>query len=120
MSAGIGTHRTVVSVQSLTEAHDSYGQAAKTWTTTRTFRGLMRTPRGAEIFNAGQRKAVSEIVIEAGRDAALLAHTGEITENHRLLINGVQYGIEWIDPILNDQRAVNIHCKKQASPVKAL
>ena len=110
---GYGTRRSLITVQSLSDtARDSYGQAAKVWTTVGTIRGLVRTPNGREIFDAGQRKAIAEIVVEAGRDAALLG----LTPNHRLIIDGTTYGIEWLNDENNKHRKLYIHCRVRVEP----
>jgi head-tail adaptor len=114
--ARYGARRSLITVQSETGAKDSYGQSAKTWATVGHIRGLVRTPNGREIYDAGQRKAVSEVVVEAGRDAALIG----LTPNHRLVIGSVQYSIEWLNDEDNKHRKLFIHCKQLVSPSKSL
>lgn len=113
---GYGGRRTLVSVQTITETADNFGQMIKSWNTAATFRAKVRSPTGAEIWNAGQRKAVVTHVLECGRDAALIQAAGTLNPECRLLVGSAQYGIAWIDNVDQKNRELIIHCTEQVVP----
>lgn len=97
LKAGELRHR--ITIQSVTEAQDTYGEADGTWATFATVWAAMKALGGSEGFTAGTDRP-------QGRYLFTVRHRDDLTEKMRISYGGQTYDIESIqDP---DGRKVSL------------
>lgn len=104
-----------ITVQSLTETPDDYGQLIKSWTTLGTFWANVRSPTGREALNAAQLKAELTDVIEmrwVGNDYPILP-------SMQVLFRGRTLKIESVTDPDNRRRQYLLQCREIVLPAGA-
>lgn len=111
-----GPLRQRVTLQSLTETTDSYGQRVQSWNTLGTYYAEVRQLSGREAVNAKQVKADTTHLVRMRYIGTLFATPG-ILPSMRFLFNGIALNILFINNVDNRNREYQILAQETVSPV---
>jgi len=110
-----GPMRQRVTVQTLAESQDNYGQKIQSWTSTGSFWAEIKNLSGRELVNAKQVKADASHQVRMRYVAALFPTSG-LLPSMRLLFGASVYHILWINNVDNRQREYLLLCQEIVSP----
>jgi SPP1 family predicted phage head-tail adaptor len=99
----IGPMRQRVTVQTLSESADSYGQMIKSWTDAGSFYAEVRNLSGREAVNARQIKPEVTHQVRMRYVGQLFASPG-LLPSMRLLFGAAQFNILWVNDVDNRHR----------------
>jgi len=110
-----GPKRQRVSVETLSESRDGYGQKQKTWTTQGTYWASIRNLSGREAVNAKQIKADTTHMVTMRYIGALFASPG-LLPSMRLLFNSRVFNILYVNNIDERNREYQLLCQELVVP----
>lgn len=117
MSTGTraGPKRQRISVQTLSEVQDTFGQTIPTWTTQGTYWAEVRNLAGREAVNAKQIKADTTHQVTM-RYIGTLFSTAGLLPSMRLLFNTRVFNILWVNNIDERNREYQLLCQEYVIP----
>jgi SPP1 family predicted phage head-tail adaptor len=105
----IGRMRQRVTLQSLTETPDSYGQRIQTWTTVGTYWAYLKAISGAEMVNGQQIKANVTHFVQ-------MRYVGSVTPSMRILLGTRVINLVWVNNIDERNRTYEFQAQEVAAP----
>jgi SPP1 family predicted phage head-tail adaptor len=110
----IGPMRQRVSVETLTETQDSYGQLVETWTAAGTYWAEVKNLSGWEAVNAQQVKAQATHQVRMRYIASLFSNPG-LLPSMRLLFGTRVFNILWVNNVDERNREYRLLTQEIAS-----
>jgi SPP1 family predicted phage head-tail adaptor len=112
----IGRMRQRVTLQSLVETTDSYGQRIESWVTQGTYWAFLSSLSGRELVNAQQAKADVTHFLQMRYVGSLLATPGALP-SMRILFNGRVFNLSWVNNVDERNKTYEILAQEVAAAV---
>jgi SPP1 family predicted phage head-tail adaptor len=113
--AAAGPKRQRVTIQTLSEARDSYGQNIKSWASAGPYWARVKNLSGREAVNAKQIKADTTHLVEM-RYIGTLFSTPGLLPSMRLLFNSRVFNILWVNNVDERNREYQLLCQEFVVP----
>jgi SPP1 family predicted phage head-tail adaptor len=112
----IGRMRQRVTLQTLVETTDSYGQRIESWVTQGSYWAFLKSLSGREAVNAQQVKADVTHFLQMRYLGSLLATPGALP-SMRILFNGRVFNLSWINNVDERNKTYEILAQEVAAAV---
>jgi SPP1 family predicted phage head-tail adaptor len=112
----IGPLRQRVTIETLSETRDRYGQMKPSWKPDGTFYAEIKNLAGREAVNAKQISAVVTHAVRMRYVASLFPAPG-LLPSMRMLFGTATFNIIWVDDVENRHREYNLLVQQIAPPV---